>query len=260
MLPAFDCARFEQERKAFGTRIGTPMKVFDSVASTSDEAKRAARAGAPAGALFLAEHQTRGRGRGSNRWRAGARESLLFSVVLRPRIPIEQAPPFALVVGLAAREVTAGLVQESPRIKWPNDLLLGKRKLGGILVESQVQGCVLSALVVGVGFNVNVAEFPDELAGSATSLLQASGKHTSREVLLANFLAALEARTAAYENSGLVGFLNELRDHDALLGERVAVAGRVGIASGIAADGALLLRDARGLTKVTSGSVERVES
>ena len=143
-------------------------------------------------------------------------------------------------------------------IKWTNDVYAAGRKLVGILVESQLQGGELSALIVGVGLNVHMAELPDEIAHLATSLALLGSSCLDRERLLCSILAALERRADEYARSNIAGIIDELRRHDALIGKTVRVGDKRGIARGLDDDGALLLETAPGQTpeRLTTGLVE----
>ncbi len=254
-LPAFDAVRFEQLRKCAGVALGHPLMVFESIGSTNDEAKRAARCGAPTGALYVAEHQTAGRGRHARRWFSAPRENLLFSVVLRPSFSPKDVRAYSLVVGLAVRAAVGRCGAGSALIKWPNDVLVGRRKLAGVLVESQLHGNRVSSIIVGAGINVNCASFEGELAGSAISLGEIVGAVVSREALLAEVLGALADLTGVYERGGLAAVLPELHRSDALRGQAVVVDGTHGVGAGIDADGALLLDTEAGQRALHSGSV-----
>ena len=144
-------------------------------------------------------------------------------------------------------------------IKWPNDVLVDRKKLAGILVESRLSGAKVDAVVIGVGINVGMRDLPPEIAPIATSLALLGALAPSREAMLAAFLAEFESRLAAFTKSGLGPLLGELRDHDALAGERLKVGDVVGVGAGIAEDGGLVLRtDSGTLARVSSGTVERV--
>ncbi len=261
-LRAFDPARFDALLRDRGITIGRPCHYLPVTGSTNDDVMVAARQGAPAGTLHIADLQTKGRGRHGNTWSSPrAAENLLFTVLLRPEIPLEQVSCYTLAVGLAVRDAMQPHLAQGVGIKWTNDVYVAGRKLAGILVESQLRGDRLSALVVGIGLNVHMTELPDEIAQLATSLSLLGAKDLDREALLVSVLASLERRTAQYAAQGLAGILNELREHDAIVGKRVRVVGHVGIARGISASGALLLDlgASGGVQELTSGLVELLE-
>ncbi|MEO8706880.1 MAG: biotin--[acetyl-CoA-carboxylase] ligase, partial [Kofleriaceae bacterium] len=134
-------------------------------ASTNDEAARLARAGANHGTVVIAREQTAGRGRSGRVWASPANTGLYFSAVLRPTVDLTSIPPMTLAIGIglcdAVRACGAPAV-----LKWPNDLLVGGKKLAGVLVESQSQGNKLECVIVGIGVNLD-GELPPEVASTA---------------------------------------------------------------------------------------------
>jgi BirA family biotin operon repressor/biotin-[acetyl-CoA-carboxylase] ligase len=254
----FDAATFQARRTSLGFRLGEPLVTAAETGSTNDDAFAAARAGAPHGAVFVADSQRSGRGRRGSAWTSPAGENLTFSVLLRPALPAERISAIALVAGLAVRAAAGARISDAVAIKWPNDVLAGEKKLAGILVESRVSGAEVEAVVVGVGMNVSMTSLPEEIAAVATSLALLGDPAPSREALLAEVLAGFERRFDAFARGGLSSLLSELRQHDALLGKMLAVGGVRGEGAGIGMDGALLIRDAAGVVhEVTSGTVER---
>lgn len=260
MKPAFDGERFRA--LARGLTLGHPLVATLETGSTNDDALRAARAGAPHGALFVTEHQRAGRGRRGNTWLAAPGEGLLFSCVLRPKVAAESAPALALLAGLAVREAAAAELAAAGApvevlVKWPNDVVVGRRKLAGILVESQIRGSEVGAVVVGVGLNTGRLEHLPELATTATSLGEL-GATVTREALLAAILRGTEARLALLESPEMPmkSLVAELVTWDALKGHEVTVGALRGVASGIDAMGKLAIADANGVThRIASGHV-----
>jgi BirA family biotin operon repressor/biotin-[acetyl-CoA-carboxylase] ligase len=254
---AFDAERFRAQSREQRSQLGLPLTYQAVTGSTNDDALAAARAGTPHGSLFVADEQTAGRGRRGHTWLAAPGESLLFSVLLRPALELAQTSALTLAIGLALRDVVAPLISEDALIKWPNDLLVDGKKLAGVLVESQLQGDRLQAVVVGVGLNVASRQFPPEIAARATSLAILGASLLERERLLAALMNAIAARVEAYEASGVGGILTELNAADALRGKRVRVDSSVGIGCGLDAQGRLLLQDEEdGVRAILSGTVE----
>jgi BirA family biotin operon repressor/biotin-[acetyl-CoA-carboxylase] ligase len=260
----FSPERFETMRVERELVLGTPLTLHTVTGSTNDDALAAGRAGALHGATFVAERQTEGRGRRGRSWFAQEGESLLCSVLLRVPLPTEAVSALALAAGLAVREAVAKALpsyeeRELVRVKWPNDIWVENKKIAGVLAESQVQGGVLVAAVVGFGVNVMTSVFPDEIEKSATSL-RLLGVAAEREVLLADALFALEARVNRLVTGGVGALSSELSRKDALLGHRVRVDGQDGIAAGIDGQGHLLLRMRnQKIVEVAAGTVELVE-
>lgn len=255
----FDPERFEALRQARGVSLGTPLTCLATTTSTMDEARAAARQGAPSGSLFIAEHQTQGRGRRGNRWFSPPGENLMLSLVLRPSPNLgSSASPalggLTLAIGLAVRAAVAR--QVPAQVKWPNDVLVGDRKIAGVLVESQIQGPALLALVVGVGVNVEAESFPPELEHTATSFRRLHCSVT-RETLALEFLEALEPRLLALEGQGFPALLSELAEHDALLGRQIRVGECQGLGRGIDGQGGLIIEDPSGTRHIVlAGQVE----
>jgi len=241
-MSSFDAPRFEAERARLGVTLGAPLHVRAETESTNDDAAQAAKSGAPQGALFLAETQTRGRGRRGSEWLSAPGAGLWFSVLLRPALAPELLPGVALCAGLAVRAAVAERVTASVQVKWPNDVLADGRKLAGILVESQLNGARVASVVLGIGVNVTHTDFPAPIRDSATSLALLSASDTSREGLLAQILGALEVELERLATRGLAGVAEELGPHDALYGRRVRIDGREGHGAGVDRTGQLRLR------------------
>jgi BirA family biotin operon repressor/biotin-[acetyl-CoA-carboxylase] ligase len=257
-FPPFDAALFLRLQAERGISLGEPLTAVSETGSTNDDAFAAARDGAPHGALFVADSQTHGRGRRGHSWTSPPSSNLTFSLLLRPRIPAERVALLSLVAGLAVREAVAARVGAAIAVKWPNDVVVGRRKVSGILVESRMSGSAVEAVVVGIGLNVHMEALPPEISEIATSLALLGAHGESREALLVTILAELEARLGRFVSLGLAPLVGELRAHDALFGEGVVVSGVRGEGAGIDEDGSLLIRDAAGAVhKVNSGTVER---
>jgi BirA family biotin operon repressor/biotin-[acetyl-CoA-carboxylase] ligase len=241
-----------------GSALGLPMHLLASTTSTNDEAKHAAKDGAPGGSTWVAEEQTAGRGRQGRVWTSARGENLLFSVLVRVACPPSRLPPIALAAGLAVRDAVAAAAPEaSPGIKWPNDVLVDGKKLAGVLVEAITAGSRVQAVVIGVGINVHVRDFPDEIAARATSVALVSSRPPDRASLLADVLAGLDRDLHIVVGRGLGLLRARLEEADALRGHRVrSDDGDEGIASGIDDDGRLLVRRDDGvLTRWSAGEV-----
>ena len=160
--------------------------------STNRDAMEGGRRGDAHGSVWTAEEQTAGRGRGDHRWHSASGEGLYVSILLRPLFPLSRLPLLPLAAGLAAAHAireTSGLAAD---LRWPNDLLIGPRKTGGILVESAP-----GFAVVGIGINVHQREFPSRLDTPPTSLDLETGSQVSRQVLLLALLHAVERESVA---------------------------------------------------------------
>ena len=150
---------------------GYPRRWLAETASTNDVAREWALAGAPDGALVVAARQTRGRGRRERIWDSPAGSGLYASFVLRPDGPAEQAPNLAIVAGMAAFRALDKAGVKDLRIKWPNDVLAGGKKICGVLVEPRLGAGRIEFAVAGIGINVGqgAGDFPPNLRLPATS-------------------------------------------------------------------------------------------
>ncbi len=251
---AFDVPRFLQLLRDEGCALGEPFTYLVRTESTNDVAKAAARTGAAAGATFLAEHQTAGRGRRGRTWYAPSGESLLFSVVMAPKLLPDQFSALTLAVGLGVRESLAAACDSELLLKWPNDVYANDGKLAGILVESEVTERQVT-VVVGVGINVSTQTFPDEIAPIATSVTQLGGT-APREEILANVLPAVHRWVHVLETDGVTRIAEEVTRFDALRDREVLVEGVRARARGIDARGQLLIESDDRIRAVASGTVE----
>jgi BirA family biotin operon repressor/biotin-[acetyl-CoA-carboxylase] ligase len=238
--------------------LGRAWRALDECASTNDEAAAWARAGAPAGAVVTAETQTRGRGRLGRVWHSPPGASLYFSTVLRPALAPMKVVPLTLAAGVALAETVARF-EVTPSLKWPNDLLLDGKKAAGILTESAVQGGRLEHVVVGIGVNLNVEEFPPALHGIATSLHRARGRAVDRGELAAVLCERLEVWHDRFVAGGCADVVAAWKSFARFFGRRVEVLHgneRVaGVADDLDEDGALRLRTERGILRVMAGEV-----
>lgn len=238
---------------AWGARWSAPrLEIHDRIGSTNDRARELAEAGAEPFTVVIAEAQSAGRGREGRRWESPAGTGLWLSLVAPPREPAARAL-VPLRVGLAVcRAVEAVAPGTRAGLKWPNDVEIAGRKVAGVLCEATPAG-----VVIGVGVNVRPGGLPPHLAETAVALEQAAGASVDRGELAGRLIAELREllRAPSLALEGEVG--REIEARDVLLGRRVVAAtGEVGVARGIAADGALLIEAASGETRrVVAGGV-----
>jgi BirA family biotin operon repressor/biotin-[acetyl-CoA-carboxylase] ligase len=175
-------------------RFGRPYRYFERCEST----QRELAPDEPEGAVAVAEEQTAGRGRLGRPWHAPARTSVLVSINLRPKVGVARLPELSIVAGLAAAEAIADETGIRPDVRFPNDLLVGDRKVAGILAEARDDRVVL-----GIGINANLAEdeLPANVDTPATSLSVETGARIDRARLLVTLLDRLEARYDAWLQS-----------------------------------------------------------
>lgn len=239
--------------------IGSPLIRVDRVASTMEEIVRRAANGARAGTTVVAEEQTAGRGRSGRAWVAPARTGLLLSVLLRPAVPLARLGGLALVVGVAVAETIETAANLRPRLKWPNDVWLGDRKVAGILITTHGLGGGAFA-VLGVGLNVNADR--EALPDGATSLMAETGRVFDRDAVLALLVARLHRAYRGFETSGGSPSLADWRRRAALVGEEVKIdiggSDRSGVFHGVDDDGALVLMRADGVEeRIVAGELTR---
>lgn len=243
------------------SELGRTLELKESTASTNDDARRAASAGAAHGHVIVADAQTRGRGSRGRDWLSPRGTDLYVSVVAKLPLAPAELPPLTLTVGLAVAEALdeslGGALKA--QVKWPNDVWVGRKKLAGVLVESASLGERLEPLVIGVGVNVNRTAFPGELADSASSLSLATGKPHDRSMVLARLLVQLELWLLRFVNEGPAPVLAALSERLALLGEHATCDDMRGVVEGLHRTGALLLRDDAGLHLCTTGTLRPCE-
>ncbi len=242
--------------------VGRRVSSFDTVGSTQDEAHARALQGEPEGSIFIAESQTRGRGRHGRSWHCPPGKNILVSILLRPSIAPKDAPllTFAAAVGIC--EAAAESASLRARIKWPNDITISGKKLAGILTETYTSGERIDHAVVGIGFNVNMAaaDWPEDLANTATSLYAETGREHDRTAVLIRILRGVDRWYARFLRDGGPPVLAAWRGLSDTLGRNVRVVTAQGVIEGRAEDvdesGALRLRDFGGRDAVvTSGEV-----
>ncbi|MCE5269934.1 biotin--[acetyl-CoA-carboxylase] ligase [bacterium] len=243
-----ECLNYLEVENALTTSfLGRCLFVYRILGSTNQTARMLAESGAPDGTLLVAEEQSRGRGRSANAWHSPAGGGIWASLILRPGIAPERLGTLGILVACSiclAVEETTGL---QPLIKWPNDILIGGRKVAGILCESGLAGQRLRHVILGFGLNVNLEEFPAPLRRSATSLsLAAGGRRFDRVQLLSSILDHLEQGYLSFLTDGFSACLPRVQRRDFLRDREVEVEtpdrGRLrGRARGIDEAGALLL-------------------
>jgi BirA family biotin operon repressor/biotin-[acetyl-CoA-carboxylase] ligase len=225
------------------------------VESTQTVAFALAADGAPDGTVVMADSQAAGRGRRGRAWRDEPGASLLVSIVLRPRLEPARLPGLSLAAGVAVAEALTRTAGITPRLKWPNDVLVGGRKLAGILLETRLTGARPTA-VLGVGVNLSQRVFPADLGPRATSVWLASGRLVDRDALLSALLDALGDWRRRLERQGFAPIRTRWRALADTLGRTVTVDGVSGVAVDVDADGALVVADAEGRRRrVLAGDV-----
>jgi BirA family biotin operon repressor/biotin-[acetyl-CoA-carboxylase] ligase len=246
--------------------FGRSVLCFEKVTSTNDVILKLAEAGCQEGTVVTAEFQTRGRGRQGRRWVQTKGKGLAFSLLLRPKLHPDELSEITLAASVAVAKTLENF-RFRPQIKWPNDLLLGGRKVCGILTELGPKKDKMTTVILGIGINLNQAtkDFPRELRGTATSLYRFSGRKLDRARFLQVLLYQLEETFRWVTERRFSKVLSEWRKRSATLGQQVKVTQAHRLFYGQVVDidekGALLVRNDIGITeRVTSGDVEALPS
>jgi BirA family biotin operon repressor/biotin-[acetyl-CoA-carboxylase] ligase len=242
--------------------VGRDIQVFEQTTSTNDVVERLARDGVREGAVVFAESQTKGRGRLGRKWMSPARKGLWFSVLLRPRFSPQETTQLTVISATALRRAIKNVTGLEAEIKWPNDLLIGGRKIAGILTEMSAELDRVRHVILGIGMDVNqdAADFPPELHRLATSLKMAGGAAVSRAELAVAVLRELDQDYARIGAGQFAQIADEWEAACITMGRNVAVhvgdrrfRGR---AESLDEAGALLVRTEFGhLERVISGDV-----
>lgn len=235
------------------------VDVLAECASTNTLLLSRAEAGAAAGSVVAAEHQTAGRGRRGRSWLSEAGDSLTFSLLWR--FPQGKSlSGLSLAVGVAIAKAVESIGIRGIMLKWPNDVLLNGRKLAGVLIEV-VPGIRPEAVVIGVGMNLRLPQaMPTEIRRTATALADAGGELPSPSILLAKLLLEIHAVVARFAEHGFTDLRNDWLTRHAFEGQSVRLlsdfsAPVEGFCRGVDADGALLLETTDGLRRIISGEV-----
>lgn len=234
---------------------------FDSIDSTNNEIKRQAEAGAKEGILAIAECQTAGRGRRGRTWESPAGTGIWMSFLLKPDISPEKAPMITIIAALSCAGAVNEVTGLKAGIKWPNDIVINGKKLTGILTEMSAETDCVNYVVVGIGINANMTEFPEDIRATATSLAIEAGHRVSRSTVVAEFLKNFEKYYGIFIKDGnLSGLKAEYEAESVNMNRQVAVITSGGElirkAVGINDEGELLVEDDEGnVTSVRSGEV-----
>jgi BirA family transcriptional regulator, biotin operon repressor / biotin---[acetyl-CoA-carboxylase] ligase len=228
-------------------RFGKTVYAFDAIDSTNQFAKSLALRGHGEGTLVYAEHQTRGRGRWGRGWESARGKGLIFSVLLRPDPCPGGIGGLTLMASTSITQVLERHLDLRPKLRWPNDVILGGRKIAGVLTEAQRGADGVSFAVLGLGLNVSQteADFSADLLGKAGSLETAAGRPVERLPLLAELVLQLERDYRRFRDSGLEFALNRWMRRNAILGSTVTLSTQAGEETGrvkgFHADGHLVL-------------------
>lgn len=228
--------------KTFGNKIYT----FQTIDSTNNCAKAVANVGAAEGIVVIAEEQTAGKGRLGRSWQANPGENLTFSLLLRPQVPPEAINLLPLYVAVAVAQAIERTTNLKVECKWPNDLLINKKKVAGILIEGSMQQNTVEYIVIGLGINVNQTQFPKELLQKATSLRLESNHEIDRVKLFKEIILSLEANYKPSVDTRFQSVVPFWLDHATMINKPIVVSeqGNVitGIVKGLSKEGGLILQ------------------
>lgn len=242
--------------------IGRAIQVFEQTTSTNDVLEKFARDGVKEGVVVFAESQTKGRGRLGRKWISPERKGLWFSILLRPDLRPQETTQLTVASAIALRRAVKTVTGLAAEIKWPNDLLIGGKKIVGILTEMSAEVDRVRHIILGIGVDVNqdVAEFPVELRKIATSLKIETGAEISRAELAVEIMRELDADYARICGGKFSAVADEWEAACATIGRNVSVQTGVqkirGRAEALDDDGALLVRTEHGhLERIIGGDV-----
>lgn len=237
---AFQAITVQAVQAALSTKtLGRALHLLGETSSTNTIAVALAQGGAPDGTVVIAESQTAGRGRLGRQWHSPPGKNLYCSIILRAVPTPDRVAQWLSWVPLISAMATARAIQVRnalrPSVKWPNDILIGRRKVAGLLCESGGWGTPLAFVVVGIGINVNShpETFPPNLRELATSMAAEAGRPFDRAALLATLLSELEIRCETFLLGRPTDVMQEYLARCSTLGQRV----RVNLASGHSVEG-----------------------
>jgi BirA family biotin operon repressor/biotin-[acetyl-CoA-carboxylase] ligase len=238
-----------------------PVLHYVRLPSTNDMAKGLARQGYPEGTVLVAESQSAGRGRLGREWESPQGTGIYLSLILRPPLPPTELPKITLTAAVAVVRAIKEATNLEMGIKWPNDIIFGGKKLGGILTEMETESDQMSHVILGVGLNINTLAFPDHLDTVATSL-SSTGRSYSRLAIVRAFLRSLDGFYGRFLRREFPAILEEWRRASVTLGKPVTVKLGTGELSGlaldVATDGALLVEKPGGkVEKIISGEIQQ---
>ncbi|MDE6607476.1 MAG: biotin--[acetyl-CoA-carboxylase] ligase [Lachnospiraceae bacterium] len=196
---------------------GQTVYYFDKTGSTNIDAKKFAADGAPHGTIVVADDQENGRGRRGRTWQSPAGSNVYFTIVLRPAFEPDKASMLTLVMAMSVAEAIGDYCGIRAQIKWPNDIVINKKKVCGILTEMEIalETNDIQYVVIGVGINTNQEEFPEEMKEIASSLVNEGGRKVSRAGMIQKVMESFERN---YESFARIKDLSQMREaYDAML-------------------------------------------
>lgn len=243
--------------------IGQNIHYQQSVESTQKIAHQLANQGVPEGSVVIAEEQMSGKGRMDRKWHSPKYTGIWMSLILRPAIPLPKAPQLTLLTAVSVVQAIQEETGLTPEIKWPNDILINRKKITGILTELQAEADQIHSIIIGIGINVNqqLEDFPNELHDIATSLSIETGKKISRASLVRSIFKHFENLYLLYLDEGFSPVKLLWESFAVSIGKQIkarTLTGTIeGKALGITDDGVLQIEDMSGkIHQVYSADIE----
>ena len=247
--------------------IGKKVVSFDETDSTNVQVKKLAEQGAVEGTVVIANRQSAGRGRLGRRWESPSGVNLYCSILLKPQIPVQQAPQLTFLSAVAVAETLKHVCQLSATVKWPNDVLIDGAKIAGLLNEMNAETEQIHFVILGVGINLNMTaeQFPQELKYPATSVFLETGRRVDRRVFLREFLQRLELYYLELQHEGFAPIRSRWESLCTIMNRPVSVdqgtGGLQGTVVGLDLDGALRLQCDNGqIERILAGDVRPLET
>ena len=241
-----------------GSWAGREILYLDEVDSTNTAAKKAAENGAVHGTLVVSERQTGGKGRRGRAWDSPRGTGIFMTLILRPNMAPVHASMLTLVAALAVADGIRECTGAESLIKWPNDIVMSGKKICGILTEMSADPDCINYVAVGIGINVNMEEFPEEIRGVAASIFTETGKKTKRSLLISAVMAAFERYYEVFmKTTDMSGLLEDYNGKLANCGRTVRVLDPAGEYSGTAIG---IVREGELLVEMEDTTVRRVLS
>jgi BirA family biotin operon repressor/biotin-[acetyl-CoA-carboxylase] ligase len=214
----------EEIKKNLNTKlIGKEIFSFESIDSTNTFAKTLTTDESHEGTIIIAEEQTQGHGRFNRKWQSETRKNLTFSVILQPIFQLENIGLLPICTGGIIAKTIEQFLDLKVECKWPNDILIGRKKICGILIESFLLTKSTNRFILGVGVNVNQEMFSEEIINTATSLMLVSGRSVDRIKLLTNILTSLDEMYLNIQKGNYSHSLNEWKSRSSIFGKDITV-------------------------------------
>jgi BirA family biotin operon repressor/biotin-[acetyl-CoA-carboxylase] ligase len=234
-------------RNGLSTRFfGKKIYAFETIDSTNNCAQMLGEHGAEEGIVVTADRQTKGRGRLGRMWEAEAGRNILFSLVLRPKFPLEQVGLIGFLVSVSIAETIERKVSRAVEVKWPNDLLINGKKFCGTLLEASFKDGSVDFVIAGVGLNVNQSVFPKKLKEKATSLVLECEKEFDRAEIFRDILGSLESDYLETREHGFTAIVQRWIERCHMFDREIKISQHDKTISGkvvrLSPDGALIIR------------------